>query len=121
VAAVKYSVAPERVWEASVVKKAACHFLDCVVDSFGYSVLRWCVHIGLFMMDSLLNEVCLKFRGVIFASAISMDKVDLFSSNDFSLSDVGLECVKRFIFGFLYSSYLITLSVLALVSHSQLR
>jgi hypothetical protein len=101
VAAVKYSIAPERVWEAGIVKKAASHFLDCVVDSFGNSVLRWCVHVGLFIVDSLLNEVHLEFRGVIFTSAISADKVDSFSSNDFSSSDVGLECIKCFIFGFM--------------------
>jgi hypothetical protein len=101
VAAVKYSVAPERVWEAGVMKKAAFYFLDCVVDLFGNSVLRWCVHVGLFMVDSLLNEVHLEFRGVIFTSTISADKVDSFSGDNFSSSDVGLECIKCFIFGFL--------------------
>jgi hypothetical protein len=59
-ATVEYGVAPERIWEAGVVKKASCHFLDCVVDLFDNSVLRWRVHIGFFMMDFLLNKVCLE-------------------------------------------------------------
>jgi hypothetical protein len=68
VAAVEYGVAPERIWEAGIVKEASCHFLDCAVDSFGNSVLRWCVCIGFFMIDSLLNKVRLEFRGFVFAS-----------------------------------------------------
>jgi hypothetical protein len=34
--------------------------LDCAVDSFGNSILRWHVCIGFFMMDSLLNKVHLE-------------------------------------------------------------
>jgi hypothetical protein len=102
VAPVKYSVAPEMIWEASVVRKALCHFLDCVVDSFGNSILRWCVHdIGFFMMNSLLNKICLEFGGFIFPSAICVNKVDSFSSDGFSSSDVGLKSIEGFIFGFL--------------------
>jgi hypothetical protein len=101
VAAVEYSVAPERIWEAGVVKKASCHFLDYAVDSFGNSVLRWCVCVGFFMMDSLLNKVHLEFRGFVFTSTVRANEVDSFSGDGFSLSDVGLESVESFVFGFL--------------------
>jgi hypothetical protein len=101
VATVEYGVAPERIWEAGIVKEALCHFLDCVVDSFGNSVLRWCVCVGFFMMDSLLNKVHLEFGGFIFASAIRANEVDSFSGDGFGSSDVGLESGESFIFGFL--------------------
>jgi hypothetical protein len=98
---VKYSIAPEGIWEASIVKKAACHLFDCAVDSFSDSILRWRVCIGLFMVNSPLNEVRIEFGRVIFASTISAEKVDSFPSYDFGLSDIGLECIKRSVFGFL--------------------
>jgi hypothetical protein len=53
------------------------------------------------MMDSLLNKVCLEFRGFIFASAIHANEVDSFSGDGFGSSDVGLESVESFVFGFL--------------------
>jgi hypothetical protein len=97
---VEYGIAPERIWEASVVKKALCYFLDCAVDSFGNSILRWCVHVGFFMMDSLLNKVRLEFRGFVFASTIRANEVDSFSGDGSGSSDVGLESIESFVFGF---------------------
>jgi hypothetical protein len=101
VAVVKYSIAPEGIWEAGVVKKAACHLFNCAVDSFSNSILRWRVRVGLFMVNSPLNEVRIEFGRVVFASTISAEKVDLFPSYDFGSSDIGLECIKCFVFGFL--------------------
>jgi hypothetical protein len=98
---VEYGIAPERIWEAGIVKEASCHFLDCAVDLFSNSVLRWCVRIGFFMMDSLLNKVRLEFRGFVFASAIRANEVDSFSSDGFGSSNVGLESIESFVFGFL--------------------